>query len=69
MATSIQISEEIDAESIVEIDCSPQQKVKERTICSELPPTNMHKQAEHAEKSNSMNNIPLSRQNVIFLRN
>ena len=49
MATSIQISEETDAESIVEIDCSPQQKVKERTICSELPPTNMHKQAEHAE--------------------
>jgi hypothetical protein len=69
MATSLMTSEENDSESTVEPDCSPQQKVKERTICSEIPPMNMHKQAEHAEKSNSMNNIPLSRQNVICWRN
>ena len=67
MATSLMTSEENDSESTVEPDCSPQQKVKQRTICSDLPPNNIHKQAEYAEKPNPMNNIPLSRKKCNFL--
>lgn len=67
MATSLMTSEETDSESTVELDCPPQQKVKQRTICSDLPPNNIHKQAEYAEKPNPMNNIPLSRKTCNFL--
>jgi hypothetical protein len=57
MATSLMTSEENDSESTVEPDCSPQQKVKQRTICSDLPPNNIHKQAEYAEKPNILDSV------------
>lgn len=63
MATSLNMSTETDSESrdTVEMDSSPQQTIKERTICSDLPPKDTYKQVEDSQNWNPMNNIPPNR--------